>query len=68
MIPVEDNPNLVRDPNSSFVVSNDYDEYLAFMARRSASLSDKDRINIIEQKIKDQDEKLDLILKLLLKE
>lgn len=62
---IEGHSDLVRDDRNSAVVSTDESEYRAYMERFNARKIEVERLNSLEQKVKDQDAKLDLILKLL---
>lgn len=65
MIQVEGHPHLKRDEKNSAVVTAAGSEYEAYMQIYRNKMTDVERINLLEQRVIEQDKKLDLILSLL---
>ena len=65
MIQVEGHPNLKRDGKNSAVVIAAEGEYESYMNLYRNKMTEVERINLLEQRVIEQDKKLDLILSLL---
>lgn len=65
MIQVDGHPNLKRDVKNSAVVSTAESEYESYMKLYRNKMTEVERINLLEQRVIEQDKKLDLILSLL---
>jgi hypothetical protein len=60
-----DHPNLVRDMDTKAVLNIDIAGKERFLKAREEKRKDKQRLNILETKVNEMDDKLNLILDLL---
>ena len=65
---VKDERFMFKDMDTKAVVSTDAAGLSAYKERKTKSRNDRDRINTLEQKVAQMDQKIDLILQLLQKE
>lgn len=64
-IQVENHPNLYRDTNSNAIINKNVDQLKRFKAERDTRLKAQSKIDQLEKRINNVDEKLDQILKVL---